>query len=232
MAIPRHGEPASEPFGRRRTLVSGYVYGSGDFITCFFGYMGDIVSSVDSTFCSGCAYFDVYNPTCYKLSEEVSMSAPYDSRDVAAYIAQQCDAKRIPYNNTKIQKLLYCVYGCYLAWKKERVCDEYPRAWKYGPVFPMVFNYFHEHNDISHFSSTIQNSDDQDVKYVVDDLVIPSFAKYPASQLSAWTHKPGSPWDKTVNGDGKNEGDGLNGFIPDGFIFDYFHDKVLENAGQ
>ena len=159
------------------------------------------------------------------------MAAPYDSRDVAAYIAQQCDAVGQSYNNTKIQKLLYCAYGCYLAWKRERICDEYPRAWKYGPVFPKVFNYFHKHDGISQFSTRIHDSDDTDVKFVVEELVIPNFAKYQASQLSAWTHRPGSPWDKTVNGDEENEGAGLNGFIPDGFIYDYFLHKVLENVG-
>ena len=158
------------------------------------------------------------------------MPVPYDSRDIAAYIAKQCDACGIRYNNTKIQKLLYCVYGCYLAWKKEWICDEYPRAWKYGPVFPKVFNYFHKHQGISQFSSVIQDSADSDVKDVIADLVIPNFAKYPASQLSAWTHKPGSPWDKTVNGYGDNEGTGLHGFMPDGFIFDYFLHKVLDNV--
>lgn len=35
--------------------------------------------------------------------------------DVAAYIAQECVERKISYNNTKIQKLLYCVYGVMLA---------------------------------------------------------------------------------------------------------------------
>ena len=60
----------------------------------------------------------------------------FDSRDVAAYIAQECKRREIEYNNTKIQKLLYCSYGVMLAWKDERICEEYPRLWPYGPVFP------------------------------------------------------------------------------------------------
>ena len=60
----------------------------------------------------------------------------FDSRDVAAYIAQECKRREIEYNNTKIQKLLYCSYGVMLAWKDERICVEYPRLWAYGPVFP------------------------------------------------------------------------------------------------
>lgn len=39
----------------------------------------------------------------------------FDSRDIAAYIAQQCVERKISYNNTKIQTLLYCVYGVMLA---------------------------------------------------------------------------------------------------------------------
>lgn len=65
----------------------------------------------------------------------------FTSLDVAAYIAQECDRRGYTYNNTKIQKLLYVAYGVMLAWQNERICDEYPRAWPYGPVFPKVFKF-------------------------------------------------------------------------------------------
>ena len=157
------------------------------------------------------------------------MPAPYDSRDVAAYIAQQCQAKGIDYNNTKIQKLLYCVYGCYLAWKNERVCREYPRAWKNGPIFPRVIDFFHDHGGIAEYSDVIRKSDDTDLKYVVDELVIPTFAGHSVGALSEWTYRHGSPWDRAVNGDCDNDAGGLNTFIPDGYIYDYFKNRVLAN---
>lgn len=150
----------------------------------------------------------------------------YDSRDVAAYVAQQCKAQGIQYNNTKMQKLLYCAYGILLAWNGERICDEYPRAWQYGPVFPKVFNYFQRHGDVADYSHDVAVGDNADVRDAVTSA-ISAFGQYPANKLSAWTHKKGSPWDRTVNGDEVNEAAGLNGFIPDEFIKDYFMDKVL-----
>lgn len=149
----------------------------------------------------------------------------FDSRDVAAYIAQQCQAKNIEYNNTKIQKLLYCAYGCLLAWKHERICDEYPRAWQYGPVFPKVFKYIYKGNDIAEYSRAVEHSDADLVKQAIDES-LRVFGRYNASTLSAWTHKPGSPWDKVVN----REKAGLNSFMPDEYIEKYFKEKVLADA--
>ena len=159
-----------------------------------------------------------------------NMPVRFDSRDVAAYIAQQCKAHKIEYNNTKIQKLLYCAYGILLAWSGDRICDEYPRAWDAGPVFPKVFTYFREHGDIAGYSDEVRNADDADgIKSAVSST-LKAFGKYKASRLSAWSHKTGSPWDRTVYGDSANEGAGLYGFIPDDFIRDYFHDKVIAYA--
>ncbi|MBQ9536410.1 MAG: DUF4065 domain-containing protein [Desulfovibrionaceae bacterium] len=135
---------------------------------------------------------------------------------MAAYLAQKCIEQNVVYNNTKIQKLLYCAYGIYLAKGFWRICDEYPRAWDYGPVFPKVFKYIYSGNEIAHYSNIvmqIEKSESQIIKVI--DLTIDTFGKYRANQLSAWTHRPGSPWDKTVHGDASNEGAGLYGFIPD-----------------
>lgn len=155
----------------------------------------------------------------------------FDSRDIAAYIAQQCQEKNIVYNNTKIQKLLYCAYGLLFAWSDERICDEYPRAWQYGPVFPKVFNYFHKHREIACYSRNVEKeiTEHDNIRRVIS-TVLNNFGKYPATTLSAWTHKKGSPWDKAVNGFGEEEGAGLQGFIPDGYIKEYFKKKVLANV--
>lgn len=57
----------------------------------------------------------------------------FDSRDVAAFVAQECVRNGYAYNRTKLQKLLYCACGAVLAGRNRRLCDEYPRAWD-GPV--------------------------------------------------------------------------------------------------
>lgn len=148
----------------------------------------------------------------------------FDSRDVAAYIAQECKRREIEYNNTKIQKLLYCSYGVMLAWKDERICEEYPRLWPYGPVFPKVFKFIHEGKDIATFSTLFEDSATRDQRTVVS-RVIDRYGQFSAVALSEWSHKPHSPWAKT-----KDEGAPWNSFIPDNYISDYFREHVIARS--
>jgi len=150
----------------------------------------------------------------------------FDSRDVAAYIAQECDRRNISYNNTKIQKLLYCVYGVMLAWKGNLACDETPRCWPHGPVFPKVFAYIHKGNNISAYSDTVRNDNNPDISTAVES-VLDEFGSFTASALSDWSHSFGSPWDKTI----RENGEHWNIAIPAEYIREYFSNEVLnENA--
>lgn len=147
----------------------------------------------------------------------------FDSRDVAAYIAQQCRKKGISYNNTKIQKLLYCVYGVMLAKESFRICDESPKAWPYGPVFPKVFKYIHNGENIDLYSFRLEKELPQDKKDIIG-AVLDFFGKFTASQLSGWSHKEGSPWSKAVSA----EGAGWNVVVQDEDIIPYFRENVLD----
>lgn len=146
----------------------------------------------------------------------------FDSRDVAAYIAQQCQEKGIALNNTKLQKLLYCVYGVMLAWKDERVCDEFPRAWTYGPVFPKVFQWIYKGKNIAGYSHAVRDTGSDALKTTVR-RVLDVFGGMSASELSAWTHQEGSPWWQVV----KQGEAGWNSFMPDEYIKAYFKENVL-----
>lgn len=148
----------------------------------------------------------------------------FDSRDVAAYIAQQCRERGIEYNNTKIQKLLYCVYGVMLAWKNERICDEYPRAWTYGPVFPKVFKWIYKGKEIAEYSKAVRDCQECSSLKTSVRRVVEVFGKFSASDLSGWTHKEGSPWWKVIKGE---DSAGWNSFIPDEYIKEYFRENVL-----
>lgn len=154
---------------------------------------------------------------------------PYYSLDIASWIARTCNEFRYHYNNTKIQKLLYCCYGSVLAAYGTRLCDEYPRAWQYGPVFPRVFNYIKKRRgEISVYNLDFEVTPDEDIFL---HKVIEVFGKYDAVPLSEWTHKAGSPWDIVVNRiDG--EGGGLQNIIPDDLIARYFKEYVIKPDGE
>lgn len=154
---------------------------------------------------------------------------PFNSLNIASVIARLCRERGLHYNNTKIQKLLYCCYGCVLAARNERLCDEYPRAWQYGPVFPRVFKYIQKNKgNLEEYCPDLEI--DPEVKKFLG-TVVDVFGKYTAVSLSEWTHKPGSPWDKVVNCiDG--EGSGLGNFIPDDLIKQYFTKHVLKGEAN
>ncbi len=145
----------------------------------------------------------------------------FSSKDVAAYIAQECDRRGLGYNNTKIQKLLYCAYGIMLAWKSDRICDEYPRFWPYGPVFPKVFKYINKGNNIATASDEFAKNASQEQKTVISKT-LDKYGGYTATALSTWSHSPISPWGRV-----KAEGAGWNSFIPDAYIAEYFKEHVL-----
>lgn len=146
----------------------------------------------------------------------------YDSIDLAAHIARLCNDFGYNYNNTKIQKLLYCCYGCVLAKFNERIIDEYPRAWQYGPVFPRVFNFIHKKKDLL-CRDEISDMNQELEKFISE--IVKMFGKYKAVSLSGWTHKDGSPWDIVVN----KMNDGLYGIIPDDIIRDYFKKNIVRD---
>ena len=159
---------------------------------------------------------------CLQLYEAPEMK--YNSLHAAAYIADFCRKNNIIYNNTKIQKLLYCCYGCALAEFSRRICDEYPRAWQYGPVFPRVFKYISKGGDIL----LIDHSEiaGEPAKLIED--VVETFGVYSAKSLSEWTHSVNSPWDVVVNQTPADEGGGLGNFIPDDLIADYFRRNIVQ----
>lgn len=156
---------------------------------------------------------------------EIRGQGIFDSRDVAAYIAQRCIEEGYDYNNTKIQKLLYCAYGVVLAARGIRLCDEYPRAWQYGPVFPKVFRIVSRGREIAQHSYIVRDAIPEDIRKLVDTAVH-VFGKYNATALSRWSHKPGSPWGYVKEQDGFK----WNNFIPDDLIAQYFAEHVLEDA--
>ncbi|MDO5530903.1 Panacea domain-containing protein [Sutterella sp.] len=123
----------------------------------------------------------------------------FRSSVVMAYVLYFCKIVQrdspIEVNNTKAQKLLYCCYGAVLAATDERLTDEHPRKWPYGPVFPRTFN------DIKKGRLTVEMAQQFERDCPPESLqlinqTITVFGRYTASQLSSWSHRAGSPWDK------------------------------------
>lgn len=148
----------------------------------------------------------------------------FDSNDVMAYILGLCQKKGFAWNVTKAQKLLYCCYGTILAGFDQRLTEENPQAWQYGPVFPRTFNGIKKGRVVPGWDHGFSIRCNPDWLPLIDQTV-DFFGKYSATQLSAWSHKTGSPWDLATKG-----GTDLLGHIPGEFIKQYFSSMVKRNA--
>ena len=142
----------------------------------------------------------------------------YDSTVVAKYLLALAYKKGIVLNVTKVQKLLFIAYGYFLARHNQVLLNEKPKAWPFGPVFPKT------RKEVD-FGKIIDISDGALSEIATDPTVtealnkiIDTYAKFSATQLSDWSHMPGSPWDKTT----QETSFTWNQPIPDEYIKEYF----------
>lgn len=119
----------------------------------------------------------------------------YCSSDVMAYILYKGKQANHPINKTQAQKLLYCCYGIIMAKFNERLTDEHPKCWPFGPVFPRTLNDISKHRLSVGMAELFEKACDPDWLEWIDKTIY-TFWNYSAGALSNWSHRKGSPWDK------------------------------------
>lgn len=148
----------------------------------------------------------------------------YSSVVVAKYIVATANEKHLTINMTKVQKLLYIAYGLFLAVRGERLTNEHPQAWPYGPVFPTTRNKL-LNVDLYGISKSEESlaeiKADEDVNALIE-LVFTTFGSWSALKLTNWSHGDGTPWQKTVSE--KDFSWGVQ--IPDEYIKSYFNSII------
>jgi uncharacterized phage-associated protein len=134
----------------------------------------------------------------------------------------------IKLGETKLQKLLYICDGYILA-ANINFIEEQAKAWNYGPVYPRVHIWLKENPNA--FTSPIKCKQEtlKEIEKInagpLVDKVIESYGYQTAAQLSAWSHSPGSPWEKALE-----RGKGImNTPIKKGDMKDYFKGILGEN---
>lgn len=103
-------------------------------------------------------------------------------------------------NKTQINKILFIIYGIYLAQKSTPLfTDDTPKAWPFGPVFPKVYKNFNAPELVKDFSEEKNNEFKKHapiVNLVID--VVERLHNVSAFALTQWSHKKGSPWYNTI----------------------------------
>ena len=123
----------------------------------------------------------------------------------------------------KLLKLTYIAYGWYLAITdgKEKLIDELPQAWKYGPVFPSLYKSIKQ-NGTDQIDSAIpyfkvEHIKEEDAEFL--DEIWEKYGDFNGIQLMEMTHADGTPW-KNVYCEGGNS------TISDIDIFNHYVEKL------
>lgn len=119
----------------------------------------------------------------------------FKSSSVIAYILYKGKQENHPINRTQAQKLLYCCYGIVMAQFNERLTDEHPRAWLYGPVFTQTIEDIKNHRLTVEMAIEFEKACPPEWLSWIDKTLY-TFWDYTATQLTNWTHVKGSPWYK------------------------------------
>ena len=76
-----------------------------------------------------------------KEVKEPVVKVGLDSVMVAKALQWMACTHEVSLNSSQIQTILYNAYGVWLATKGERLFEEHPQVWQYGPVFPRAYKH-------------------------------------------------------------------------------------------
>ncbi len=124
----------------------------------------------------------------------------------------------------KLQKLVYCAHGWWLAFKPEAILDEKPQVWRYGPVFSSLYHVLKPFGrspiltpqSMGPFEDpAIVSTDDKEVAPLLE-FVWKRYGHLSSFALSEMTHEKNSAWYKQAEAFGFEVPHGLE--IPDEFV--------------
>lgn len=138
-------------------------------------------------------------------------------------------SKERPLTHMHIQKLVYISHGWTLAIRDRILTIDDPEAWRFGPVYRLIWdnlrhagpypvtNKIPDARIAPYSGSTPQGWNDEDRQMV--GTVYQEYKHLEAFQLSALTHREGTPW-RTVYADGN----GQDQYIPSSMIKKHFQE--------
>ena len=143
----------------------------------------------------------------------------------------------------QLQKLVYIAHGWNLAINGEPLTVDEPEAWEYGPVYKELRRSLRSYgrdqvtreiNNCEYVPGAFEDEPDRaalaalsDAERAVIARVYRDYGKFHAFQLSALTHRAGTPWTKVyAGGSGKFDG------IPAHMIREHFVELARTNRAK
>jgi uncharacterized phage-associated protein len=156
---------------------------------------------------------------------------PYPASLIAYAFVKKGIDEGTPVTQMKLQKMVYFAHGVHLAVYGKPLVEEHFQAWKFGPVVREIYNTYKFYGSepisdtnwlffTSDYDSKLNNLDTQAKDTI--ELTWNTLKSLNAAQLSNWTHKAGSPWNKVFI-DGVKDID-----IPNEDIKEYFKQYLVK----
>lgn len=115
---------------------------------------------------------------------------------VAERLLHAANAEQEPRTPMQILKLVYISHGWTLGLTNRPLFGEEVEAWKYGPVVRCVYRTYADYKDNPIEQDGEDHNDEfSETERKIVDGVHSAYGQYQGLQLSAMTHKEGSPWD-------------------------------------
>ena len=124
--------------------------------------------------------------------------APVPAMVVAEYILWQRHSWGQPTTTLEVIKLVYLSHGWFLGIHGNPLIKEKVETWPYGPIIPVVYERFKSYRDNPIDIVPKANSSELNwLQEAVIDATLRAYREYDSWSLSAITHQPGTPWEKT-----------------------------------
>ncbi len=144
--------------------------------------------------------------------------------DVAAYVTDHFDSS---ISTMKLQKLCFLAQGWSLALRRATLFDDEFQAWANGPVCWNLFDAHRGRYSVDSWSLGDKGKLERDERIVLD-AVLKNYEALSGRQLSALTHKPGTPW--TITRGGLPETAKSAQVIPNSLIQSYYVGSLTQGT--
>lgn len=129
-------------------------------------------------------------------AKEPVVKVGLDSVRVAKALQWMACTYNVSLNGSQIQTILYNAYGVWLATKGERLIEEHPQVWQYGPVFPRAYKHLKKNAGNGQVEHDMLRAECPD-RFEFIRRCFQRFAWTSAGVLCAPHTAEGSPWKQT-----------------------------------
>ena len=145
----------------------------------------------------------------------------YDSLAFGKALVHMAQMEGRGLNMSQIQAILYIAYGVWMVNHEDRLFEEHPQAWQYGPVFPRVYSKMKKGMTDSQVQY-LKLKEDSPERLAFLERCFRRYAWTSACDLAAPHKSKGTPWSQTR----KENPDKQAVRIDDSLVADWFSQRI------